>query len=264
MLRSMSNDLAFAMEQMHLLIDLHQHNPRQGPGDDTQTALALRLCGLDPAAPLQVADIGCGTGASTLALARLLPQAHITAVDFLPPFLARLHQRAQAAGVAGRIHVLPASMDALPFADGQFDLLWSEGAIYNMGFENGVKRWRRFLKPCGLIVVSELTWTMHTRPPELQAHWQREYPEVGTASEKVGVLERHGYAPLGYFVLPESCWLRDYYAPLRAGFSDFLHRQGHSEQARAVVAEQEQEIALYETHKAYFSYGVYIAKRVDV
>lgn len=248
---------------LELLIDLHQHNPRQGPGDDAHTALALRLSGIDLAVPLRVADIGCGTGAAALALARLLPQAHITAVDFLAPFLARLRQRAAAAGVAERITPMQASMEALPFADAAFDLLWSEGAIYNMGFENGVKAWRRLLKPDGLLVVSELTWITHTRPPELQAHWQREYPEVGTASDKFGVLECNGYAPLGYFVLPPSCWLLDYYAPLRAGFSDFLGRQGHSEQAHAVVDEHEQEIALYEKHQAYFGYGVYIAQRVD-
>jgi len=251
------------VNHIDLLIDLHLHNPRQGPGDDAQTALALRLTGIDPAAPLRVADIGCGTGAATLALARLLPQAQITAVDFLPPFLAMLNEHAQAVGVADRITTLEASMDALPFADGAFDLLWSEGAIYNMGFENGVRSWRRFLKPGGLLVASELTWTTHTRPPELQAHWEREYPEVGTAADKIGVLERNGYAPQGYFVLPESCWLRDYYAPLRAGFSDFLDRHGHSEAARAVVAENEQEIALYEAHRAHFGYGVYVARRVE-
>lgn len=251
------------MEHLDLLIDLHQHNPRQGPGDDAQTALALSLTGLDTASPLRVADIGCGTGAATLALARLLPQAQITAVDFLPPFLAKLRERAQAAGVDGRIRTQEASMDALPFSDGAFDLLWSEGAIYNMGFENGVRSWRRFLKPGGVLVASELTWTTHTRPPELQTHWAREYPEVGTASEKIGVLERNGYSPLGCFVLSESCWLRDYYAPLRAGFSDFLDRHGHSEAARAVVAENEQEIALYEAHRAHFGYGVYVARRVE-
>lgn len=251
------------MEHLDLLIDLHQHNPRQGPGDDAQTALALRLTGLDATEPLRVADIGCGTGAATLALARLLPQAHITAVDFLPPFLAQLRQRAEAADVSGRISTLEASMDALPFADGPFDLLWSEGAIYNMGFENGVKRWRRFLRPGGVLVASELTWTTHTRPPELQAHWEREYPEVGTASDKIGVLERNGYSPLGCFVLPEACWLDHYYRPLRAGFSDFLSRHGHSVEALAVVAEHEQEIALYETYKAFFGYGVYIAQRRD-
>lgn len=251
------------MAYLDLLVDLHQSNPRQGPGDDAQTALALRLTGLDTGSPLTVADIGCGTGAATLALARLLPQAQITAVDFLAPFLARLQQRSEAAGVARRVTPLQASMSELPFADGQFDLLWSEGAIYNMGFENGVRAWRRFLKPGGALAVSELTWTTHTRPPELQAHWVREYPEVGTAAQKIGVLERNGYSPLGYFVLPETCWREAYYRPLQAGFSDFLRSHGDSEAARAVVAENEQEIALYEANAAYFSYGVYVARRVD-
>lgn len=69
------------MNNLDLLIDLHLLNPRQGPGDDEQTALALRLSGVDTTALLRVAEIGCGTGAATLALARLLPQAQITAVD---------------------------------------------------------------------------------------------------------------------------------------------------------------------------------------
>lgn len=249
------------MEHLDLLIDLHQHNPRQGPGDDAQTARALNLTGLDTAAPLQVADMGCGTGASTLALARLLPQAHITAVDFLPAFLSQLRRRAEMAGLGGRITPLEASMEALPFADGRFDLLWSEGAIYNMGFERGVKAWRRFLKPGGVLAVSELTWTTQTRPPELQAHWAREYAEVNTASTKIGVLERNGYSPIGYFVLPAPCWLDNYYRPLQAGFGDFLTRHAHSEAARAVVSEHEQEIALYEKYKGNFGYGFYLAQR---
>lgn len=249
-------------DKLDLLIDLHQPNPRQGPGGDAQTELALRLTGLDPAAPLTVADIGCGTGAATLALARLLPQARITAVDFLPPFLAKLRQRCEAAGVADQVSPLAASMSELPFADAQFDLLWSEGAIYNMGFENGVKNWRRFLKPGGALVASELTWTTDTRPPELQAFWDAAYPEVATAADKIRVLERHGYSPLGHFVLPETCWRDAYYRPLQAGFNDFLSRHGNSEAARAVVAEHEQEIALYEANSMYFGYGVYVARRI--
>lgn len=250
------------MDNLDLLIDLHRAHPRQGPGDDAQTAWALRLSGLDRTAPLTVADIGCGTGASTLALARCLPQAQITAVDFLQPFLAELQQRTAAAGVAERVRPLHASMDALPLADAQFDLLWSEGAIYNMGFENGVQSWRRLLKPGGVLVASELTWTTHTRPPELQQHWVSEYPEVATAADKLGVLERHGYSPLGYFVLPQTCWLDNYYRPLQASFNDFLHRHGHSEAAQALVAEQQQEIALYQTYQAFFGYGMYVAQVV--
>lgn len=53
-----------------LLIDLHKMNKRQGPGSDAQTLKALQLSGLMTSTQsMQIADIGCGTGASTLVLA---------------------------------------------------------------------------------------------------------------------------------------------------------------------------------------------------
>lgn len=250
------------MDELQLLIDLHKHAERQGPGGDAETALALDLAGVDRAAPLAVADIGCGTGASALLLARLLPNARITAVDFLADFLDVLQARAARAGVAERITPLACSMDELPFADGQFDLIWSEGAIYNIGFEAGVAGWRRFLKPGGLLVVSEITWTTASRPAELQAHWDGEYPEIAPASAKIGVLEQQAYSPVAYFTLPEHCWLQNYYRPMQARFADFLARQGHSAAARAVVAAEQREIDLYERYKDHVSYGVYVARKL--
>jgi hypothetical protein len=77
------------------------------------------------------------------------------------------------------------------------------------------------------------------------------------------VLERNGYSPLGYFVLPASCWLDNYYRPLQAGFGDFLSRHAQGEAARAVVAEHEQEIALYKQHQAHFGYGFYVARKAN-
>lgn len=63
------------MDDMQLLIDLHRRQSRQGPGSDEASALALQLAALDATAPLAVADLGCGTGASTLMLARALVAA---------------------------------------------------------------------------------------------------------------------------------------------------------------------------------------------
>jgi SAM-dependent methyltransferase len=249
------------MDDMQLLIDLHRRQSRQGPGSDEASALALQLAALDATAPLAVADLGCGTGASTLMLARAL-NAEITAVDFLPEFLDELQQRAEMAGLAGCITPLCAAMEALPFAEGQFDLIWAEGAIYNIGFATGVAGWRRFLKPGGRLVVSEITWTTNSRPAAIESHWLREYPEVDTASAKLGVLEREGYAPMGYFVLPETGWLDDYYRPLEAGFATFLERHSDSEAARALVAAEREEIALYTQFRRYYSYGFYVAERV--
>lgn len=130
-----------------------------------------------------------------------------------------------------------------------------------MGFAAGLRAWRSFLKPGGVLAVSELTWLTGERPGELQAHWEREYPEVDTASGKMAVLERLGFAPIGYFALPERCWLDNYYRPLQQRFPAFLARHGHSPAARAIVAAEEREIALYERYKGFFSYGFYVARK---
>lgn len=113
------------------------------------------MAGLDRSRPLKIADIVCGTGASTIVLAKAL-DAHITAVDFLPEFLDELQSRANDQGGANRITTLNSSMDDLPFAAGEFDVIWSKGAVCNMGFEAGVSTWSRFLKLGGMLIVSEI------------------------------------------------------------------------------------------------------------
>ena len=248
------------MDDLRLLIDLHRDGDRQGPGGDAETRLAIALSGLQGARALRVADIGCGSGASTLVLAQALDAA-ITAVDLFPEFLERLAARVRRAGLADQITPHAGSMDALPFAEDSLDAIWSEGAIYLMGFEAGISAWRRFLKPGGVLAVSELTWLTAARPAELQAHWAAEYPEVGRASAKIATLERCGYTPIGYFILPPHCWLDNYYRPLQRRFASFLDAHGQSDAATAVVAAEEREIALYETYADYVSYGYYVARR---
>ena len=249
------------MEEYQLLIDLHKRAKRQGPGGDAETEKAIDLAMLDPSASLRIADIGCGTGSSTMLLARFL-NARITAVDFLQDFLGTLENRADKMGLSDKIRTLNCSMDNLPFGDEEYDVIWSEGAIYNIGFEKGVKDWKRFLKTGGMMVVSEITWLTADRPSELQEYWKNEYPEIDTSSSKIEIMENNGYSPVAYFVLPEHCWLDNYYRPMQDGFEAFLKRNGNSEKAQAIVNAEKKEIALYEKYKAHYSYGVYIARKV--
>lgn len=249
------------MESFQLLIDLHKNANRQGPGGEEETEKALNLAAVNRDALLRIADIGCGTGASTLVLARLL-NARITAVDFLQEFLDVLESKAEIEGLSDKIEPLCCSMDSLPFEDEVFDVIWSEGAIYNIGFKKGVRDWNRYLKAGGLLVASEISWITSTRPSEIQKHWDTEYPEIDLASSKISILEQNGYSPVAFFALPEHCWLDNYYRPMQDRFKDFLERNGNSEEACAIVEAEAREIELYEKYKSHYSYGVYIAKKL--
>jgi len=237
---------------------------RQGPGSDPETLRALELTRLDRATGLRVADIGCGTGASTLVLARQLPSAEIAAVDLSPAFLEVLAERAREAGLAGRIETLAASMEALPFEPESLDLIWSEGAIYNIGFAAGLAAWRPFLRPGGMLAVSEMSWLRPDPPEEIRRHWHGEYPEIATAAEKIATLEGAGYDLRGFFTLPETCWLDHYYDSLAQRLPAFLERHAsgpHVAEAAEIAAGERREADLYRRSSEWFSYGFSVARR---
>lgn len=244
-----------------LMVDLHRDGMRQGPGNDDETLRALELTRLDRAAPLKVADIGCGTGASTLVLASQLANASITAVDLFPEFLEALVKQAGEAGCADRIETRTESMDSLPFAEESFDLIWSEGAIYNMGFSNGIKAWRPLLRAGGVLAVSEITWLRPDPPKEILEHWDSEYSEIATSPAKIATLESAGYDLLGYFTLPSSCWIDNYYTPTAQRIPDFLERHIDEPEATEIVEMERQEADLYRRYQDWFSYGFYVVRK---
>lgn len=61
-----------------------------------------------------ILDVGCGTGASTLAAARRVPRGTVLGLDIAAPMLDRARQRAQAAGVANvAFHLCDAQVERL-------------------------------------------------------------------------------------------------------------------------------------------------------
>lgn len=249
------------MSDLELLIDFHLDADRQGPGSESDTLKALSFIDLKKDSPLKVADIGCGSGAQTMTLAQSI-NCRITAVDLFPEFLSKLTDRANNHGLQEKITTLQGSMDELPFAEEEFDIIWSEGAIYNIGFESGLKNWQKFLKSGGYIAVSEITWKTTSRPKEIEDHWNREYPEINTPSAKIKTLEENGFSPVGFFFLPENSWIDNYYQPMEARFDNFLKKHNHSEIAKNIVETEKEEIRLYKTYKDYLSYGFFIAQKL--
>jgi ubiquinone/menaquinone biosynthesis C-methylase UbiE len=248
------------MTELELIVDLHKNSERQGPGSERDTLKALDFLNLPNDQTLKVADIGCGSGGQTITLAQNI-DGQITAVDFFHEFLDELKVKSKTLGLTNKIVTLEKSMDNLPFEKSEFDILWSEGAIYNIGFENGIKQWKDYLKVGGYLAVSELSWITLSRPKEIEDFWKKEYQEVDIASNKIKLLENNGYSLMGYFYLTPESWIENYYNPMAASFKTFLKRHNNSELARKVVNDNQAEIDLYLKFKDYYSYGFYIARK---
>ena len=189
--------------------------PRQGPGSDACTEKMFRLLPGLPPAP-KILDIGCGSGKQTLVLARLAPDAQVTAVDIFQAVLDTLDARAKKAGVADRIKTVRASMDALPFPPGSFDLIWAEGSIFVIGIEKGLAAWKNFLRPGGYLAFTESCWFTDTPSEESRAFWGECYPAIKTVKDTRALIERAGYTVCADFPLPASAWWDEYYTPMLA------------------------------------------------
>jgi len=244
---------------LDMIYDYFSKTKRQGPGSPEITLKALSFVdGLTERS--KIADIGCGTGGQTMVLAQNIT-GEIIGVDSCADFVEKFNRNAQKQNLQGRVKAVVGDMKDLPFHEEELDLIWSEGAIYNVGFERGLNLWRKFLKKGGYIAVTENTWFTEKQPAEIEEFWQKAYPEIDTISNKVGQMQKAGYLPVACFVIPENCWT-DYYAAMEASQPSFLEKYKGSKTAEEFIGYQQNEAALYEKYKAYYGYAFYVGRKV--
>jgi len=244
---------------MPFFMELHSDNPREGPGSRASTARALQLLTELPPRP-QILDIGCGPGMQTLDLAALTG-GDITAVDNHAPYREALEKRIADRRLATRVRGMRGDMTALDFPPERFDLIWSEGAIYIMGFEQGLHQWRRLLKPGGYLAVSELTWLVADPPEAVRAFWSEGYPAMQAVDDNLALIEACGYQLNGHFTLPAADWWQDYYNPIAAKLSTFSKTHHAVPEAQAVADMEQAEMALFRKYADVYGYVFYTMRR---
>lgn len=244
---------------LNIIYEYFSNLERQGPGSPEITLKALGFIdGLTEKS--KVADIGCGTGGQTLVLAQNTP-CEIIGVELWPAFINQFNQNAQNKNLHDRMKGVVGNMENLPFQEDELDLIWSEGAIYNIGFKRSLNEWRKFLKLGGYIAVTENTWFTEDRPAEIQEFWQKAYPEIDTIPNKVAQMHKAGYLPIATFVVPEACWT-DYYNIMQQTQKPFLEKYNDNKTAEEFISYQRYEAELYYKYKAYYGYVFYIGKKI--
>ena len=227
-----------------------------GPGGNVHTLHVLRLL---PQQPLHViVDAGCGTGRQTMVLAKELGTL-VHALDTYEPFLHDLTQRATAAGIAHLIQTHAMDMQDIPGVFPHIDLLWSEGAAYNIGFANALTTWASAINPGGFAVVSELSWLRDQVPEAVRKFFVSCYPDMQSLQHNLAVAAHAGYRVLTTYTLPRDAWVQGYYDLLEPRAKALVDHPDAS--VRAFAVETVKEIEIFHASEESYGYVFYVLQR---
>jgi len=243
-----------------LLTELHKDLIPDGPERNQYTRRAFQM--LPKLEHPRILDVGCGTGGPTLELARL-SNGQVIGLDISQADLDRLEQKIRKHDLTQRVQAVAGSMSGLDFPDEYFDIIWSEGSIYVLGFERGLKQWRQFIKPGGFLVVHEMTWLRPNPPQEILDHWQKLYAGISTIPDLLGKIPTCGYRVVGHFALPEDAWWILYYGPLQARIEKLRRQYADDPHARAVLDNEQREVDMFKKYQSWYGSAFFVLQKVD-
>jgi len=187
----------------------------------------------------RILDIGCGAGIPTLELARL-SQGEIIAIDIDQPALDKFTNKIKEAGLTDQVQAVNCSILDMDFPDESFDIIWSEGSIYVIGFETGLREWKRFLKPSGFMIVHD---------------------EQGNVKEKLEQISNCGYELLGYFMLSEDIWWTEYFAPLEKRIDEIRAKHAGDPKTLVALDNDQREIDMFKKNPSRYKSVFFIMQK---
>jgi SAM-dependent methyltransferase len=242
-----------------IFFEVFEALPRQGPGNRTCAARALSLCGDLPASPA-ILDLGCGVGGQTLQLADLTAGS-IVAIDSHAPSIERLEATVAELGLAHRVCARLGDMGRPEQPPESFDLIWSEGALYNIGIEPALRICHGLLRPGGCLAFTDAVWRKENPPPEVKAGFDLDYPTMGWADDVVAAIGNQGFELLGHFTLPDEAWWDDFYTPMQQRIEALRGTYANDAEASAVLDQLAQEPEMHRRYSDYYAYEFFIVRR---
>jgi trans-aconitate methyltransferase len=226
------------------------------PGDD---GLSLYVLQSLPQHHFElVVDAGCGAGRQTMVLASELG-APIHAVDSYQPFLSHLKRRAKEKALTHLVQMHCMDMKDIPSVFPRIDLLWAEGAAYNIGFANALATWSKAIQPNGFAVVTELCWLREKIPDAVKEFFRLGYPQMQSVPQNISIAEEAGYNIFNIYTLPKEAWVEGYYDVLEPRAKSLVN---HSDVAiREFAVETLKEIETFKISEDSYGYVFFLLQR---
>jgi len=161
--------------------------------------------------------------------------------------------------MAHLVQVHPMDMKDIPGAFQNIDLLWSEGAAYNIGFPNALATWAPALRPGGFAVISELSWMREQVSEAEKEFFGSAYPDMRSMQQNIAAAEMAGYKLLATHTLPRESWINGCYDILLPRAQGLLDQPDPS--VRNLASETIREIEVFESSEGSYGYVFYALQR---
>ena len=187
----------------------------------------------------RILDIGCGSGIPTIELAKL-SNGEIIGIDNDQALLDKLNKKIEDAGLLNRIKTIKCSLFDMDFPDESFDIIWVEGVINIIGFEKGLKEWKRLLKNKGFLVVHD---------------------EKSNSSDKLKKIADCGYKLINTFTLPDDAWWINYYKPLEIRIKKLRNKYKNDPKASEIFKKYQNEIDMVKNNRKTIGSAFFIMQK---
>lgn len=242
-----------------IFFEVYENLPRQGPGSRACAARALGLCRGLPEFPA-IIDLGCGVGGQTLQIAELT-SGSIIAVDSHAPSIERLRMAIAERGLSQRVSAVVGDMARPERPAESFDLVWSEGALYNIGLRSALHVCHGLLRPGGYLAFTDAIWRREDPPPEVRTTFDMDYPTMGWLADDVAAIQDCGFELAGHFTLPDEAWWDDFYDPMETRIAELRGRYANDADALAILDQIAEEPRMHRLYSDFYAYEFFVARR---
>ena len=152
-----------------------------------------------------------------------------------------LNQKIEDMGLEKQVKTLNCSLFDLSFPDESFDIIWSEGSIFVMGFEKGLNEWKHLLKEQGFLVVHD----------QYQDH-----------PKKLETIRKCGYKLLNSFVISHQTWELDFYQPYENHLQRLKEEYKGNTEVQQTVQKEIHEISAFKEDSESLSSIFYVMEKM--
>jgi len=242
-----------------IFFEVYETLPRQGPGNRACAARAVGFCRDLPEFPA-ILDLGCGVGGQTLQLAELIAGS-IVAIDNHSPSIERLRRTIAERGLSQRVSGVVGDMSYPKQPLENFDLIWSEGALYSIGLRKALKICHGLLRPGGYLSFTDAIWRKENPPPIVKASFDLDYPAMGWLEDDVAAIQDCGFDLVGHFTLPDEAWWDDFYTPMEARIAELRGKYVEDVEASAILDRLAEEPEMRRRYSDFYAYEFFVAQR---